>query len=894
MRISLLGINIRQNSHKLIISLVILICSIFLNQSIQVSKSLGVNHISFSNITRNQKILDNENIKDIDVTKTTKPLGGFLKIFSSIFQKNKNYLNTKNQFRCLKIPSNILKQKNFNLDNLSNEMKTDFFQKSKCNPVILIPGIFGSSLEFVLHNCKKFKEFHRNIMDSCGWDDCESPSFPKRFKIWLETGADKAIEKVINNYKGDFFSFLDIKQKTQDDKEEHEEDQSKKFYIPSMLKYFDIQGKRIYFNNKQNTEKCFGNIFRLYYIKASNNEYITETNDSNSETKNNHVDQKIKLQKKLKGAEIRILTENIKECGAEATSDYAKPYSQYLSKSLLGFKQINESLEKLGYIKGLSLFNIPYDFRLQINDIIPKIQETIKLAYKINKKKVIVIGHSYGGLLTYKLSTLKEKELIEHSIVIGAPLLGSFQAVKNVFGEPYNFGYEKTIEILGNEIGKIKTGLPLESMRIVTASLNLLQFFPKDIKNDETLKFIHKIKELKNSIIPSKSKDNEYKGNLKSQSQKSSKMSNKLDFLELIHLEDNKSKEILKNFYEVFPKPNQKCRSISNKKAGNTLTDESKLCKINYFDSIIQSSNENEYNSHLESKNFQNFKSSQEFKEKLNIEKDKLNDKTKNLQSNSNSFIQNNSININNKYNESKNEEKSKELKNLFLKSKNFREKFNLMNENIHPIFKIKYEDYIDYLISSHEITLFNNYPYPDVEFTFIYSNAFKTFAVKNIDLFDSNKEETNKTIEKIPGDQNIHAISSIYPGLNWLLSNFIDPSKYPYNKGIHFIEYCTEIQKEKQNKIFKKNFIHGKNQYLPLECECMSKGNEIDPEDCIHAPMINDKFLIKLLNDIITKGDKGKIYKAKDERFYELFLQKFNDEYFCENFRYLYKKKKA
>jgi Lecithin:cholesterol acyltransferase len=256
-----------------------------------------------------------------------------------------------------------------------------------------------------------------------------------------------------------------------------------------------------------------------------------------------------------------------------------------LGKHLYGYKNINEKLENLGYIKGLSLFNIPYDFRFQIAEIMPKIQETIRLAYKINKKKVIVIGHSYGGLLSYKLSTLKEKELINHTIAIGAPFLGSFASIKNTFGLPDNFAYNKNINILGSNLGNIQTELPLKSMFISCASFNLLQFFPKDIKKDETYNLIKKIDKIE-KFYSKDTTENISQINLleKSMRENENKYS-KEGFLNLFELNQNE-KEVLQQFYSIFPLPYEKCKSIETNFLNVHLTENNNICKINYYDAV--------------------------------------------------------------------------------------------------------------------------------------------------------------------------------------------------------------------------------------------------------------------------------------------------------------------
>lgn len=934
------------NKKHFLLLLITLIYLISFKNTTQISKNNEMsNPLHTSKLSSSKFKTKTYNINNNQKQKQ-KPLGNLLNIFS-VFKNSKEKSNKNTKYDCLEIPKNILNQKNFSLEKLNYKSKMEFFQKGKCNPVVLIPGIFGTKLEFVLEDCKQFKEFHKNIMDSCGWDDCESDAFPKKFKIWLEIGAEKAIQKVMKNVKNNFFSFLNLNENEKNGDSDSEDDNNKynkdinEYYIPSMLKYFDINGNKIFFNNKPNTEKCFGNLFRLYYTKEESNNNSERESENNINTNKNYTinknkknkannenetipteNPKIKVLKKLKGAEIRVLLENPTDCGADAVSDFAKPYSQYLSKSLLGFESINKSLADLGYTKGLSLFNAPYDFRFQMAEIIPKIQETIQLAYKINKKKVILIGHSYGGLLAYKLSTLKEKELIEHAVVIGAPLLGSFQAVKNTFGVPEDFGYEKNLEIFGKKIGKIQTGFPAESMRIATASFNLLQFFPKEIKKDESYQLIIKISELENlhKLNHRKSKNNNSddssvgkninnnNNNKKNYQKKFRKLVKKdadnrkgTDFFSLMQLKDKESEEVLRKFYEVFPKPNEQCKGIERKHANKVLTEESNLCKINFFDAqhqplleIESKANQNtnikqtkkKIPKSIKNENTQKlilgFSSSKDQKENSSF--------NKNTYSGDISLIENKNISL----------EKIQHLKNLFLKNKLFREKFNLMNNNpnLNKIFKISYEEYIDYLIASQEKELFETYPYPNIEFTFIFSNAFKTSATKKINLTKKSKKLTTneKTLKAIPGDQSIHAFSSIYPGLNWLLLSLKNPKKHPYNKGIHFVEFCSKFDSknlsESENKQNKRaDFIHGKNQFIALECECMGKDlvDEEKAEDCNHAAMINDKFLVEFLSEIVTKGGKGKVYEAQDDEFNMLFLKKFEDEMFCENYRDLY-----
>jgi bifunctional N-acetylglucosamine-1-phosphate-uridyltransferase/glucosamine-1-phosphate-acetyltransferase GlmU-like protein len=74
----------------------------------------------------------------------------------------------------------------------------------------------------------------------------------------------------MDNIKNSFFSFLNLKEIKQYEINENIEDRNHEYYITSIIKYFDNNGNKIYFNNKPNTEKCFGNYFRFYYVKELN------------------------------------------------------------------------------------------------------------------------------------------------------------------------------------------------------------------------------------------------------------------------------------------------------------------------------------------------------------------------------------------------------------------------------------------------------------------------------------------------------------------------------------------------------------------------------------------------------------------------------------------------
>jgi len=429
----------------------------------------------------------------------------------------------------------------------------------------------------------------------------------------------------------------------------------------------------------------------------------------------------------------------------------------------------------------------------------------------------------------------------------------------------------------------------------------MLQFFPKEIKKDETYDIILKINEIEKSsknnlksdnnsnqisLIKKKRKMNLF-GNKEKNTNKSNNYSDKTLFEKFNFKE--KDIEIIKKFYKVFPLPDKKCSGLNTSKIKNKhLTDDSDICKINFFDTnnrTLLKIAKIENKSNDLSEDFNNLKDANK---NNNLSNDNFVNIVVNKNMGENRILHNNSGLID--YKKNQNENKLKYLKSLFMENEIFKKKFDLLNENIHEKFKISFEDYVNYLVFSQEKELFENFSYPDMEFTFIYSNAFKTNAVISADF--SQKKE--KVLKDIPGDKTIHAISSIYPGLNWLLLNIIDPVKYPYDKGIHFVEFCAKVNQTNKNKEDNIDFIQGQNQYIPIKCECMDQGEKLKKNNCNHSAIINDRYLINILSDILLKGKKAEIYKSEDTTFKELYEEVFNDNMFCENFRELYKEKNS
>lgn len=384
-------------------------------------------------------------------------------IFLSIFhvlsqQSNRNHQS--NQREVVIDPYCVsLAKDNFNLKNVTNKYYTQAFVNGSCPPIVLVPGFLGTKLEFVMENTTKFAENHQDIINNCGWKDLKAKEIQK-FSLWINTDID----------------FMTLAMQDQKEAEKNKKAQSKKEFVPKLFKRVNLNGSELKFENRP---KCFGSLLRNYFSVNSKNEIIFES---------------------LKGASIRPVLNDKKQCGADGISNFLEQYSSYV-KFTKGFNDLVKHLESLGYKNGLSLFSFPYDWRLPPHHHEKNLNKTINLAYAITKKKAIVIGHSLGGLLSYSVA-LNNNHLIEKIVSVGTPYLGSPKSVEIALAEDTNFNHHKKFNALFFEV-EIETGADSESLKLLTASsTNKFTFYPKPTLKDE---IDENIKKVTKNLFPDKS-----------------------------------------------------------------------------------------------------------------------------------------------------------------------------------------------------------------------------------------------------------------------------------------------------------------------------------------------------------------------------------------------------
>lgn len=94
------------------------------------------------------------------------------------------------------------------------------------------------------------------------------------------------------------------------------------------------------------------------------------------------------------------------------------------------YRPFIEILNSMGYIEGLNLFISYYDWKISVLDAVNKyLSQDIEIVkYKTGKRKIILIGHSLGGLLGRAYVNYFCPNSIDKLIMIGTPNLGSVNA----------------------------------------------------------------------------------------------------------------------------------------------------------------------------------------------------------------------------------------------------------------------------------------------------------------------------------------------------------------------------------------------------------------------------------------------------------------------------------
>ena len=110
-----------------------------------------------------------------------------------------------------------------------------------------------------------------------------------------------------------------------------------------------------------------------------------------------------------------------------------------------GFSGLGKHFSNLGYQKGLTLFAIPYNFLLtyHANEVSYTLERTIRYAYTLTGKKVVIVGHSLGNLnVLPALNSMSQEDkdlMVSSYVAITPPFGGVPKTLQNALGGDPSF-----------------------------------------------------------------------------------------------------------------------------------------------------------------------------------------------------------------------------------------------------------------------------------------------------------------------------------------------------------------------------------------------------------------------------------------------------------------------
>ena len=322
---------------------------------------------------------------------------------NSCFPSNEETINSLNE--------------NFNIktNNPSNKEK---FIIGPCNPILFIPGIYGSRLVLSV-NCKNLYENEIDkLMDIrifCGKQVCKNLKEENEEHTLFAAITDQA------------FTLLNVG------------------------------------NNKYSA--CLG-YFMQYFNKEEQCPIIKE-NENNNKNINNNKNKRTCLQSNniritIYGASKK--TKKNSKCGLKGITNLIQTEIDYLDNMINSgaaalYKPAIDYFKKIGYEEGFSMSGLPYDYRQFVsNNKFAKeaFRYQIERLYNNTGKKVLIVAHSYGNLITLNnLLDYNNKDLllkIKKILCFAPPIAGSstlldiFLKGMRAWGLKFNlFGKEITI-----------------------------------------------------------------------------------------------------------------------------------------------------------------------------------------------------------------------------------------------------------------------------------------------------------------------------------------------------------------------------------------------------------------------------------------------------------------
>jgi len=713
------------------------------------------------------------------------------------------------------------------------------FLLGKCNPVLMIPGLYSTRLMMQI-DCKKFKEKKENLINMrlfCGESICKNDF--EEHVIWPAL-----------------------------------------FDSPFTL--------RVTEDNKFSS--CFGYFFRFQNFKdeCPNFKKIEENKDKFLGTPEEKVESVC-----LQDDSVKITfyggsdsTKSKSQCGVKSIKNIVSVGTTPIVESWVNsgasrvFEEMSDRFYEMGYRPGFSIAGVPYDFRRFIStnkEFKYILKNQVERLYNNTNKKVIIVAHSYGCLNTLdELIGDDEKFLskIKKFIAIAPPFAGSAKAVDLILHGSKEFNTKisiKNYDLLNVELDEF-------SQRMVSPyspAIYELKPNPSLFKLFSEEKY-SRFKDAINERIELEKKCKETDCSPEEVVALSQK------FNELF-TKESQNKTMFPTFNE---EPCKMQRLLDNPKFSQRL-DEFKQsgkmpnfhpCRHDIYDivncpTIVVKTSDNENAEIIE-------KLCHMKNDKVLLDKELPQVKL----INSSNFYFNYGCEENDQCLDSFIDQFSPypyiDKKLDFLRNRfyqNYKQQFPDDQIDSDDFFESRDEfiGKVKSMIKYHEsISRTRNLDIPKVDTIVVYSSYLPT---KTAFLFDTKKiqeEFDNIDVLSRGGDGTVSSWSSVLVGLKWLFDKYQDKNNIlPQN--IQLVEFCSLLSKSPEWRYNKNS--ETPQEFSVLSCDCLDsdglyKTKEISNDQCDHSNMISDKKLIKFLEEILFEEsfqiDDAIIEKARNFNF--------------------------
>ena len=750
-------------------------------------------------------------IKIISFSLNEIPIETFTNPSSFLSQKVENYLNqnSENLFdtnECLlskkESYKTLLKDYNIKLNKIDTNIQ---FILGKCNPIIFIPGIYATKLTLTI-NCGNLKnEENEKFMEMrifCGNSICKDDSIEEHpLFISLLDPATTVLYTNTNKYSACLGFFMQ------------------------------------FYNNKNECPIDDNGNFICYHSKNIQIGFYGSTSQSISNSK----------------------------CGLNAVQNVVQSGNfivDYIANSGVAKVYYNmiEKYRKMGFREGFSFSAIPFDYRgfLYKNNFAKEaFRYHINRLYKNTGKKIVIVAHSYGTLLTLSNLVGDNKDLsnkIKKFIAVGGPFAGSSKLL-----DVYMHGmlaWDININIGGKQI-KVINYNPYGQHIMYKALPTIMELRPLPILkelfiNEEYKDFAEAIKERINLERFCKENIEECTVDYINEHNKKFKEIFNDAFPDLTSKDCkisknsfNKTKDSLFDIpclTEMFLPSECPMILLKDKNWNPNLTLINEICGIKN-NSIYYVQDECNNEQCVDNIYLQDFPYPFENKEKTKFFIDRFNK-------------------------EFSNEFKGKKIDFDYFEK---REKFKLNYKKLIETHKKK--------------SLTQKLPIPPVDTDLIYTTFDPT---KSLFIFNKSNLLNFDDYINFGGDDTVPNWSSLLTGFKWLY----DKKKNNLKQEIKLIEYCSKLGK---NSLFKFNESNQKI-FSAISCDCLDENNNYkdDFKKCNHGSMIGDSFLIDYVKNVFfnqSENDGFSFEKKKAVLDYDI-----NEDYEqrCNHdLRYLFLKEK-